>query len=190
VFRTLLGAIGYATTIAEIGRQAAELGIRPAAIVHCSGSAGTQAGLVVGAAACMPQTRIVGVDIDAEPERVRSDVTRLAREAAERLDVPFSELHIDVVAGHAGPAYGCLMPPPSKANPACRQAGGFAGRTRSTPGRGLRIDCSHPGGTMERRRRRDFHHTHGRSPALFAYQSALTFSGSRHAARDSGRASS
>src|SRR3982751_5851592 len=42
----VLGAIGYATAIAEIGQQTAELGIRPAAIVHCTGSAGTQAGLV------------------------------------------------------------------------------------------------------------------------------------------------
>lgn len=168
----VLGAIGYATTIAEIGQQAAELGIRPTAIVHCSGSAGTQAGLVVGAAACMPQTRIVGVDIDAEPERVRSDVTRLAREAAERLDVPFSELHVDVVAGHAGPAYG--VP-----HAATVEAIKLAGRLEALP-----VDPVYSGKGLaglialvrEGRWRADddviFIHTGG-SPALFAYQSAL-----------------
>src|SRR5215813_7438831 len=44
-----LGAIAYASTAAEIARQCATLDIAPAAIVHSSGSAGTQAGLVVGA---------------------------------------------------------------------------------------------------------------------------------------------
>ena len=73
----------YATTIAEIEPQAAQLGFTPAAIVHCTGSAGTQAGLVVGAAVAMPDTRIVGIDIDAEPARVRADVVAFAREASE-----------------------------------------------------------------------------------------------------------
>jgi L-cysteate sulfo-lyase len=168
----VLGAIGYATTIAEIGQQAAELGIRPTAIVHCSGSAGTQAGLVVGAAACMPQTRIVGVDIDAEPERVRSDVTRLAREAAERLDVPFSELHVDVVAGHAGPAYG--VP-----HAATVEAIKLAGRLEALPldpvysGKGLAgLIALIREGRWSANDDVIFVHTGG-SPALFAYQSAL-----------------
>jgi L-cysteate sulfo-lyase len=168
----VLGAIGYATTITEIGQQAAELGIRPAAIVHCSGSAGTQAGLIVGAAACMPQTRIVGVDIDAEPERVRSDVTRLAREAAERLDVPFSELHIDVVAGHAGPAYG--VP-----HAATVEAIRLAGRLEALPldpvysGKGLAgLIALIREGRWSAEDDVIFIHTGG-SPALFAYQSAL-----------------
>src|SRR5689334_20906438 len=43
-----LGAVAYATTIAEIEAQAAQLGLTPSAIAHCTGSAGTQAGLVVG----------------------------------------------------------------------------------------------------------------------------------------------
>src|SRR5450755_4693186 len=43
-----LGAAGYASTIAEIAAQAPAAGFHPAAIVHCSGSAGTQAGLVIG----------------------------------------------------------------------------------------------------------------------------------------------
>jgi L-cysteate sulfo-lyase len=101
-----LGAVGYATSIAEIEAQAAQLGIAPAAIVHSTGSAGTQAGLVVGAAVAMPGTRIVGIDVDAEPARVRADVVALAREASNMLDALFDETAVEVVAGHAGPAYG------------------------------------------------------------------------------------
>src|SRR5438132_8351058 len=57
-----LGGVGYSTTLAEIELQAAQSGFAPSAIVHCTGSAGTQAGLVVGAAVAMPETRIVGID--------------------------------------------------------------------------------------------------------------------------------
>ena len=46
-----LGAVGYASAIDEIFTQSRELGFRPTAIVHCSGSAATQAGLIVGAVA-------------------------------------------------------------------------------------------------------------------------------------------
>ncbi len=55
-----LGAVAYATTIAEIEQQAALSGFEPSAIVHCTGSAGTQAGLVVGAAVAMPGTKSSG----------------------------------------------------------------------------------------------------------------------------------
>ena len=97
-----LGAAGYAPIAEEI----AVSGLKPAAIVHCSGSGGTQAGLVVGAQSALPGTRIVGIDIDAEPERVRADVLTYAKGAAELLDRPFDPERVEVVAGHAGPAYG------------------------------------------------------------------------------------
>jgi L-cysteate sulfo-lyase len=101
-----LGAVGYATAIVEIARQSAGLGFTPRAIVHCSGSAGTQAGLVLGASLAMPATDVVGIDIDAEPDRVRADVLRYGAAAAEILEVPFAADRVEVVAGHAGPAYG------------------------------------------------------------------------------------
>jgi L-cysteate sulfo-lyase len=97
-----LGAVAYASTIAEI----AATGLSPAAIVHCTGSAGTQAGLVVGAQIALPRTRIVGIDIDAEPERVRADVLVYAEGAARLLDHALDPSGVEVVAGHAGPAYG------------------------------------------------------------------------------------
>lgn len=167
-----LGAIAYATTITEIARQVAEFGISPAAIVHCSGSAGTQAGLIVGAAICMPQTQVVGIDIDAEPDRVTSDVTRLAHEVADYLDLSAPDLNVEVVAGHAGPAYG-------QPHPATIEAIRLAGRLE-----GLAVDPVYSGKGLagliamirDRRWSADqdviFVHTGG-SPALFAYQSAL-----------------
>jgi L-cysteate sulfo-lyase len=101
-----LGAIAYASTIVEIAEQSRALSVRPAAIVHCTGSAGTQAGLVVGASVAMPETPIVGIDIDAEPERVRSEVVAYARAAADLIGIHFDENDVEVVAGQAGSAYG------------------------------------------------------------------------------------
>jgi len=166
-----LGAIGYATAIVEIAAQAAAQGFTPAAIVHSSGSAGTQAGLVVGASLAMPHTRIVGIDVDAEPERVRTDVIRYARLATERLGVAFDERDVDVVAGHAGPAYG--VP-----HAATIEAIRLAGRLEALPldpvysGKGLAglISLVRDG----RWQHEDvvFIHTGG-TPALFAYEGAL-----------------
>ncbi|UUX49803.1 D-cysteine desulfhydrase family protein [Nisaea acidiphila] len=101
-----LGAAGYASAALEIAEQSAAFGISPRAVVHCSGSGATQAGLAVGAAICLPETEIVGIDIDAEPERVRADVVLYAAEAAALLETEFDPGSIEVVAGHAGPAYG------------------------------------------------------------------------------------
>ncbi len=101
-----LGAIGYATAIVEIAHQSIGLGFTPRTIVHGSGSGGTQAGLVMGASLAMPTTGIVGIDIDAEPDRVRTDVCRYGHAAAEMLGVPFPADRVEVIAGHAGPAYG------------------------------------------------------------------------------------
>jgi len=167
-----LGAVGYATAISEIEAQAALLGFAPSAIVHCTGSAGTQAGLAVGAAVALPNTIIVGIDIDAEPARVRADVIALAREASDLLDVAFDGAAIEVVAGHAGPAYG--VP-----HGATLEAIRLAGRLEALPldpvysGKGLAglIALIRQG-----RWRADenviFLHTGG-APALFAYQSTL-----------------
>lgn len=103
-----LGAVAYTETAIEIARQAQILGFTPDAIVHCSGSGGTQAGLVLGASHTLPDTKIVGIDIDAEPERVRGDVVTYGREAAQLLELEFDESKVEVVAGHAGPAYGVV----------------------------------------------------------------------------------
>jgi len=101
-----LSAVGYASAIAEIAAQSTALGFRPTAIVHCTGSGATQAGLVVGASIALKGTRVVGIDIDAEPERVRADVVRYATAAAKLIQAPFDEADVEVIAGHAGPAYG------------------------------------------------------------------------------------
>jgi L-cysteate sulfo-lyase len=169
-----LGAVGYASTILEIAEQARAAGFRPAAIVHCSGSAGTQAGLVVGAALALPDTRIVGIDIDAEPARVRADVIRYATAAAALLDaaVTVEDAAVEVVAGHAGPAYG--VPHPATIE-AIRLAGAREALVLDPvyAGKGLAgLIALVRGGRWRTDEDVVFIHTGG-APALFAYESAL-----------------
>lgn len=166
------GAAAYASAALEIARQSAVLRISPAAIVHCSGSAATQAGLVVGATPLLPGCEVVGIDIDAEPERVRADVLRFGQAAAERLGVGFAAGRVEVLAGHAGPAYGV-------AHAATLDAVRLAARTEA-----LLLDPVYSGKGLAGlialiragRWRRDqdvvFVHTGG-VPALFAYARAL-----------------
>jgi L-cysteate sulfo-lyase len=167
-----LGAVAYASTIVEIAEQSRVLGIRPTAIVHCTGSAGTQAGLVVGASVAMPETRIVGIDIDAEPERVRCDVIAYAKAAADLIGTAFDASAVEVVAGHAGPAYG--VP-----HAATIEAIKLAGALEALPldpvysGKGLAgLIALVRAGRWPPDADVTFIHTGG-APALFAYQGVL-----------------
>ena len=56
---------------AEIATQAAALGVRFDAIVHCTGSSSTQSGLLAGLAASAAPTRVIGVADDDERDDKR-----------------------------------------------------------------------------------------------------------------------
>jgi L-cysteate sulfo-lyase len=169
-----LGAVAYASTVIEIAQQLESKCIEPTAIMHCSGSGGTQAGLVLGVAACLPKTAVVGIDIDGEPERVRADVIALGHAAADLLGLNFEAARTEVVAGHAGPAYG--VP-----HAATVDAIKLAGRLE-----GLILDPVYSGkclaglialigaGRWTPADNVVFIHTGG-APALFAYREALRF---------------
>jgi L-cysteate sulfo-lyase len=52
--------------------------------------------------------RCIGIDVDAQPERVAADVRRVGHEAAGLLGAAadWSDACVEVVAGFAGPGYG------------------------------------------------------------------------------------
>lgn len=167
-----LGAIGYSSAAVELAHQAEAESLQIDAIVHCSGSGATQAGLTLGASACLPGAEVVGIDIDAEPDRVRADVITYAKGAADRLEMNLDEARVDVVAGHAGPAYG--VP-----HDATIEAIKLAGRLEAMPldpvysGKGLAgLIALIRAGRWASSDTIVFVHTGG-EPALFAYRSAL-----------------
>ncbi|MCC7045877.1 MAG: D-cysteine desulfhydrase family protein [Alphaproteobacteria bacterium] len=104
-----LGACGFVAAVRELLAQADAMGVRITHVVHASGSAGTQAGLAVGLSVLAPAIDLIGIDIDAEPERVRADVDRVAGEAAALLGVGRPP-PVAVVSGYAGPGYGVPTP--------------------------------------------------------------------------------
>jgi 1-aminocyclopropane-1-carboxylate deaminase len=73
-----LGGFGYVACAAEIVAQANELDVGFDYIVHCTGSSGTQAGLLAGLAALGSPTRVIGVADDDETDGKRARVLRLA----------------------------------------------------------------------------------------------------------------
>ncbi len=167
-----LGAVGYASAAVEIAAQSRAASFDPVAIVHSSGSGGTQAGLCVGVSVALKNTQVVGIDIDAEPARVRAEVSSCAQAAADLLGVNFFDAQIEVIAGHAGPAYGV---PHAATIEAIKLAGALEGLALDPvyTGKGLaglialvRAGRWHPGEHVV------FVHTGG-MPALFAYESVL-----------------
>jgi L-cysteate sulfo-lyase len=103
-----LGALGYARMMLELLDQCAERGIVPTHLVHASGSAGTQAGITAMLCALDHPLRCIGIDVDAQPERVARDVRRVGREATALLGAAsaWDDARVEVAAGFAGPAYG------------------------------------------------------------------------------------
>lgn len=99
-----LGAMGYALAVEEI------VTARPDAtwIVHASGSAGTQAGLLAGLLALGHKARVIGIDVDAQAARVTADVRRVGREAAGLLGVAdrWDDGAVEVAGDWCGPGYG------------------------------------------------------------------------------------
>ncbi len=99
-----LGAMGYVLAAEEIVTQCPDV----AWIVHASGSAGTQAGLLAGLLALDHPARVIGIDVDAQADRVAHDVRRVGREAAALLGVAarWDDARVEVAGDWCGPSYG------------------------------------------------------------------------------------
>ena len=73
-----VGALGYVNAALELTQQSVELGLRINHLVHATGSAGTQAGLVVGLQAMNSSIRLLGIGVRAPREKQESMVFDLA----------------------------------------------------------------------------------------------------------------
>lgn len=104
-----VGALGYAECAREIIAQARDLGVKFDAIVHRSGSAGTQAGLVAGFAVSDVQIPVIGIGGGKAPKDLEGMVFRMATEAATLLGKPTAVKRSAVVAMDPNPIqYGHL----------------------------------------------------------------------------------
>ena len=77
------GALGYVNAAMELIAQANDLGLRIDHVVHATGSAGTQAGLIAGLAGIRSGVPLLGISVRAPRERQEENVFNLACATAE-----------------------------------------------------------------------------------------------------------
>lgn len=102
------GALGYVNCAFELVNQANERGLVIDRLVHATGSAGTQAGLIAGLKALNAQIPLLGFGVRAPKEKQEENVYKLACATAEKLGCPGVVAREDVVAdtNYVGPGYG------------------------------------------------------------------------------------
>ncbi len=103
-----IGALGYVGCALEMIAQANDEGIVIDHVVHATGSAGTQAGLVTGLKAMSSNIPLTGIGVNAPQDVQEEKVFKLAVETAEYIGVPGAVEREDVVANcdYVGDGYG------------------------------------------------------------------------------------
>jgi D-cysteine desulfhydrase family pyridoxal phosphate-dependent enzyme len=105
-----LGAISYAHAYAEMLEQTESLGFHPDYVVHATGSGGTQAGLAVGAKAITPNTKVLGISVTEEKEKISQEVFTIAQDTKNALgvDISLNKEDILVLDEYLGEGYGII----------------------------------------------------------------------------------
>lgn len=102
------GALGYVNCAFEMLNQFNERGLKVDHIVHATGSAGTQAGLITGLKAMNAQIPLLGIGVRAPKTKQEENVYNLACATAEKLGCSGVVAREDVVANtdYVGEGYG------------------------------------------------------------------------------------
>ena len=169
------GALGYVHVALEVLAQANEMGLRIDHFVHATGSAGTQAGLVVGFEAMNSAIPVLGIGVRNPRDRQEAAVHKLAEATAAKLGLPGGIRRAAVVANcdYVGDGYGIPTAGMAEALMLCaRLEGQFLDPVYSGKGMAGLIDLIRKG-----HYRADenivFLHTGGQV-GLFAYKDFLT----------------
>ncbi len=103
-----IGALGYVDCALELMSQANSEGIVIDHVVHATGSAGTQAGLITGLKATNANIPLLGIGVNAPKDVQEEKVYKLAVETAEYVGAPGVVKREDIVANcdYVGDGYG------------------------------------------------------------------------------------
>jgi L-cysteate sulfo-lyase len=104
-----IGALGYVNAALELTHQANERSLRIDHLVHATGSAGTQAGLVVGMQAMNAGIPVYGVSVRAPKAKQEENVFGLAQRTLDFMDLAQSLVPRDSVVANSdyvGDGYG------------------------------------------------------------------------------------
>ena len=171
-----IGALGYVGCALELIAQANDSGLDIDHIVHATGSAGTQAGLVVGVNGSSSGVPVYGIGVNAPKDAQEEKVYKLAVETAELVGAGGAVTREDIVANcdYVGDGYGV---PTQAMNDAvlllARLEGLLFDPVYSGKGLAGMIDLIQKGHFRDARNL-VFVHTGG-SAGLFAYRDRLTW---------------
>jgi L-cysteate sulfo-lyase len=103
-----IGALGYVNCAMELVAQANDMGLRVDHLVHATGSAGTQAGLVAGLEGIRSGIPVLGIGVRAARPQQEENVFKLACATANLLGISGAVARDRVVANtdYVGPGYG------------------------------------------------------------------------------------
>ncbi|MCX2979582.1 D-cysteine desulfhydrase [Halieaceae bacterium IMCC14734] len=103
-----IGALGYVNCAMELLQQANDRSLRVDHLIHATGSAGTQAGLVVGLRATHSGIPVLGIGVNAAQQAQEEKVYDLAVATADYIGASGCVRREDVVANcdYVGPGYG------------------------------------------------------------------------------------
>ena len=103
-----IGALGYVNCARELTEQASEIGLKVDALVHATGSAGTQAGLVAGLAAIQSDIHLLGIGVRAPKDKQEQMVFDLAQKTADYLDtgIKIERDKVRAICDYVGAGYG------------------------------------------------------------------------------------
>ena len=103
-----VGALGYANAALELLQQANDRGLRIDRLVHATGSAGTQAGLVAGLVAANSGIPVLGVGVRAPAPVQHAKVLELARATSDYLGArtAIEDDDVQVNCDYIGEGYG------------------------------------------------------------------------------------
>ena len=103
-----VGALGYANCALELTCQSNDMDVHFDCLVHATGSAGTQAGLIAGLTAINNPLPVLGIGVRYPRQVQEENVFSLANKTAEHLKLRQTIRREDVVANcdYVGPGYG------------------------------------------------------------------------------------
>lgn len=103
-----VGALGYVNCAIELLAQANDMGLKIDHLVHATGSAGTQAGLVAGLVAINSGIPVLGIGVRAPKDRQEANVFALAEKTAAHLGLPgiMKREHVVANCDYVGQGYG------------------------------------------------------------------------------------
>lgn len=171
----VVGALGYVNCALELVTQANDMGLVIDHIVHATGSAGTQAGLITGLKAMHCHIPLLGIGVNVDRDTQEGKVYDLACETATYIGAPGIVARDDIVANcdYVGEGYG--MPTPAMNDAVLKLArleGILADPVYSGKGLAGMFDLIR-NGYFGSAKNIVFIHTGG-SAALFAYRDQLT----------------